>query len=32
VGNPNNKSIDKHRLDYSKIMLLEKLPEQDLLG
>jgi transposase-like protein len=32
VANPNNKSIDKHRLDYIKIMLVEKLPEQDLLG
>lgn len=32
VVNPNNKSIDKHRLDYIKKMLVDKFHEQDLLG
>ncbi len=32
VGNPNNNSIDKHTLDYIKKRLVEKIPEQELLG
>jgi hypothetical protein len=32
VGNPNNKSIDKHTLDYIKKCCSRKLPEQELLG